>query len=328
MGAHPLKFAYHESETYDELVEKSRDDEGSILLQSSSFLSKRFAAITLGLALITPVLSHAGPTVPFELFDGHWIVVPVVINGSGPFDLVLDTGSDLTLLDPLLVSRLGGKIVQDYRLVTATGSRTVTCYRLEDVRLGPRRVDSLEVLAHESPGWKGLGVSGILGQNFLRRFNFVLDYKSKTITFEENSEFEKSLQGEIYSLLESSNRRLVLVPPQSRESRPSLFTLDSAADGMVLFGTRFDGLGLCLTPGGRLEQLRTVTGHAFVSYGTIRSFRIGNKTFQNLRVCLASDKIHDRYRLENGVLPTNCFQSIYVNNIQKFVAFNPRFINN
>ena len=75
---------------------------------SSSILAKFAGLITACLFLYVPA-SFSSPPVPFNLVAGHWIVVPVTINGSGPFDLVLDTGSALTFIDPSLMTRLGGK---------------------------------------------------------------------------------------------------------------------------------------------------------------------------------------------------------------------------
>jgi hypothetical protein len=38
------------------------------------------------------------------------IVIPVKINGSGPFDFMVDTGSQLTVVDPALASQLDLKL--------------------------------------------------------------------------------------------------------------------------------------------------------------------------------------------------------------------------
>jgi hypothetical protein len=40
------------------------------------------------------------------------IVIPVKINQSGPFDFMVDTGSQLTIVDPALASQLGLNLVE------------------------------------------------------------------------------------------------------------------------------------------------------------------------------------------------------------------------
>jgi predicted aspartyl protease len=293
---------------------------------SSSILVKVAGLITASLFLYFPT-SFSGTPVPFSLVADHWIVVPVTINGSGPYDLLLDTGSALTFIDPSLITRLGGKETRRYQLVTATGSKLVPCYRIENFRLGSQHVEYLDVLAHVGPEIQGMQINGILGQDFLTKFNFILDYQSHTITFEVNEEYARNLSGGVYALLDSAQRNLVLIPPQSHESRPSLFSLDSGAKGIVLFGSEFEGLGFDVNSISDLEPLQTVVGRGFVSHGTFRSFRIGDNTLRNLRVQLAPESKLSRHRIENGLLPTSFFQTIYFNNLQKFVAFNPRFEN-
>lgn len=291
---------------------------------SSSFFAKVAGLISACLLLYISSSFSVTP-VRFNLVAGHWIVVPVTINGSGPYDLVLDTGSAHTFIDPSLITKFGGREARRYQLLTATGSVVVPCYRIEDFRLGSQHVEYLDVLAHAGPTIQGMQVIGILGQDFLTKFNFILDYQSQTITFEENEEYARRLSGGVYALLDSAQRNLVLIPPQSHESRPSLFSLDSGARGIVLFGSEFEGLGFDMNSVSDLEPLQTVLGRGFVGHGTFRSFKIGDTTLQNLRVQLAPESKFSRSRIENGLLPTSFFQTIYFNNVQKFVAFNPRF---
>ena len=277
--------------------------------------------------LLRSTPAPASPPVRFNLIEGHWIVIPVSIKGSGPYDFLLDTGSSKSILEPFLIDELGGKAIGQNRLVTAAGSMLVSSYRLEGFQLGPQRVEYLDVLAHPIPGNRGVQTRGILGQDFLGRFNFILDYKSRTITFEEDQEFSRSLKGGVHNLLDSAQRRMVQIPPQSGESRPSLFVLDSGAEAIVLFGDDFRGLGFDLNSASNVDKVQTVVGRGFVSRGQFRSFKVGGTTLQNLPVRLAQIEEPAKVRTENGLLPTAYFQSIYINNVMRFVAFNPRFEN-
>lgn len=44
-----------------------------------------------------------------EAYPGSMVIIPVNINGSGPYDIVLDTGSTVTILDGPLFRHLGLK---------------------------------------------------------------------------------------------------------------------------------------------------------------------------------------------------------------------------
>ena len=98
----------------------------------------------------------------------------------------------------------------------------VPCFRIENFRWAASGLSGCS--PHGGTEIQGIQVKGILGQDFLTKFNFILDYQSQTITFEENEEFAQSLSGGMYVLLHSPQRKLVLIPPQSHESHPSLLS--------------------------------------------------------------------------------------------------------
>jgi Aspartyl protease len=74
-------------------------------------LMKYLASISL--AAITLPLLHAEPRCPgnivsltFHLVQGSRMIVPVVVNHTGPYEFVVDTGTRFTRVDPLLATEL------------------------------------------------------------------------------------------------------------------------------------------------------------------------------------------------------------------------------
>jgi hypothetical protein len=125
------------------------------------------------------------------------------------------------------------------------------------------------------------------------------------------------LTGEVFSTYPHVERRLVMIPPQSSKSRPSLFVLDSGAEYLVLFGdnrANLDGLGFDLKLGYHAGLKRTFA-----------VLNLGGTALRDLPVVVANPPPADKFRIENGLLPTRYFQSIYFNNSRDFVIFNPRF---
>lgn len=284
------------------------------------------SVLLLVLMLFAPAPLLAESPVSFELVSGQFIVVSVLINNSGPYDFMLDTGSNVTLVDPQLIGQLDGVVLGNRQLETPAGSRSVSCHRIEQVQLGSRAVRSLEVLALSVTSLKGRRVSGLLGQDFLGRFNYVLDYKNKTLLFEENQELEEHLSSGIFSTYRSAKRVVVMLPPQSSRSRPSLFVLDSGAQQMVLFGHQQDGLGFDLRFGYETRNLSSVTGNRTGLTSRIGFFSIGETALTDLPVVIAAETPNSKsFRIENGLLPTSYFRSIYFNNFKNYVSFNPRF---
>src|ERR1700746_2890907 len=59
------------------------------------------------------------------------VIVPVILNGSGPYDFVLDTGEQMTTIDPRLASELGLRL-QGPAGVTGAGSFTRASFALPE----------------------------------------------------------------------------------------------------------------------------------------------------------------------------------------------------
>jgi len=133
-------------------------------------------------ARTTAPADRADGTVPLRFVGAQdaAMVVPVHINGEGPFDLVLDTGATFTCVTPELAERL--------RLPEERGAIGVGAGAHAAGRVGIVRFDSVRVgaaTAVDMPGCvldlsalqaAGTEVDGLLGLNFLRSFDVHLDF--------------------------------------------------------------------------------------------------------------------------------------------------------
>lgn len=130
----------------------------------------------------TPVDSAAGE-IKFELAGpgGAAVVVPVVINGQGPFDFALDTGATLTCIDQEIAKKLGLAEERGVRGIGAgmgTAGR-ISLVRVDSVRVGGAQVNDLMACALDLRHIEtiGLGIDGLLGLNFLKSFRMTLDFQ-------------------------------------------------------------------------------------------------------------------------------------------------------
>jgi predicted aspartyl protease len=127
-----------------------------------------------------PADSAAGE-VPFELARGDAaIVVPVTLNGAGPFDFVLDTGATLTCVDQTLADSLG---MPPLRGAVGMGAGAMGVGQLRLVEIDSVRVGN--AVAEATPGCvldlahlrdAGLAARGLLGLNFLKAFRVTVDF--------------------------------------------------------------------------------------------------------------------------------------------------------
>ena len=137
-----------------------------------------------------PADSAAGE-VAFELAGpgGAALVVPVHLNGRGPFDFVLDTGATFTCVDERLAGELGLPPARGVVGVGAGvgGTGQMRLVAVDSVRVGAARARELTACALDLRhiGSVGLEVDGLLGLNFLRSFHVTLDFEREVLLLRE-----------------------------------------------------------------------------------------------------------------------------------------------
>jgi predicted aspartyl protease len=127
----------------------------------------------------TPTPTGSPPvTLPMRVVRGNGgtlVYVPMRVNGHGPYEFVLDTGSSNSSVDRSLVRRLGlPRTGQQHPVQGVTGSGMVPVVRVHHWTLGglPMHGTSLSVVD------LGIGVGGLLGSDELCRFgNVMLDFR-------------------------------------------------------------------------------------------------------------------------------------------------------
>lgn len=118
------------------------------------------------------------------------LLVPVRINGEGPYDFVLDTGATLTCVDRSLADSLGlpdarGQIGVGAGIGGQAGSMRLV--RIDSLSVGEARAQGLTGCAVDLEQFRSLGLEtrGLLGLNFLTSFHVTLDFESERLTLSE-----------------------------------------------------------------------------------------------------------------------------------------------
>lgn len=101
-------------------------------------------------------------------------IVPVYINGQGPYDFMLDTGSSISSIDRRLASTLRLRRTGSTTEVRGVASTTtIPLVRIPDWRLGPARMGSETIGEIDLSNTVGGAIGGLLGSDQLRRFGAV-----------------------------------------------------------------------------------------------------------------------------------------------------------
>ena len=279
----------------------------------------------LGLFYLSLVAAeaHAAQEVRFRLVRDAFAVVSLHLNGAGPFDFILDTGTNTTLIEPQTAAQLSLVPLDRMTLTTPVGKQVLARSSLRKVELGSVTAGDVEVLVQELPALRGLDsrIHGILGQNFLAHFNYLIDYRHHRLLFESQNEFRDLSSIERVPLEQAGSMVIQSELPFQRKATIRLL-LDSAASAPVLFSRAGGGNGIPLSRGMSLVDARNHS--RAVTTIQIETLTIADQHLHNLKVAVVPAE-EGESRPEDGLLPTSLFSAIYINNSEGFVVINPRF---
>ena len=132
--------------------------------------------------------------VPFELVKNE-IVVSVSMNDQGPFEMLVDTGTDPSAVDLGTARKIGLKLSETGRRSAGGGTDVNIGYkcRLSSVKLGglsAKDVDAGAIDLAKISERMGRHIDGVLGHSFLNHRIVQFDYPAKVLRF-----FEKTPAG-------------------------------------------------------------------------------------------------------------------------------------
>ena len=117
----------------------------------------------------------------------------------------------------------------------------------------------------------------------------------------------------------TENRMMIASEAQSVGHASLRLVIDSGANSVVLMPRASQRLSLTTHERG-LEV--TSSGQVGFQVGRVQVLRVGSQQFHDIVVALpATDPTE---LIGDGLLPTDLFQSLYVNNRERFVLLNPR----
>jgi Aspartyl protease len=296
--------------------------------------------VAIGLATIRLTVLQAEPHCPGSIasvtprfVQRTLIVIPVRINQAGPFDFMVDTGSQVTVVEPSLAAELHLKPRGTVGLVSVAsyGQGSVTV------------LDSMEANSHvvEKPfaiveDLRPLQVAdprirGVLGENFLAHFDLFIDYAHKLLCLDETKTMRESVHGEHIPLvtpqhpedeLPFAERLVVLVHLSDTGTRQILLQLDSGSDGPILYA-HSKGKALQLLESATLQG-GSKTQQAFAVLPP-QDMQIGTHSMSHISFVTPVSVGRDvPMRDEDGVLPTVLFQRVFICAAGRYVIFDPQ----
>lgn len=230
--------------------------------------------------------------VKFHLASGAQplILLPVSVNGQGPFEFILDTGAGTSLLSPELAQKIGAKIIGAKEGQSAGGKVSVSLAKVDSLAVGETRRDDVDVgIVDLSHIGKTIGakIDGDLGYNFFDRFQITIDYSNCEIRFDDPKGVEyfgAAARAEMPLRLANPAKPLILVDTYLNGRGPFQFAIDTGTSTTAIAPELAKQLGLAGSP---IGPATTGGSHVDVTAASLPSFAIGRAKVDNMAVVVA-----------------------------------------
>lgn len=123
------------------------------------------------------------------------VIVPITINGHGPYNFALDTGASITILSDQIAQSIGLPTAGPGQPVAGVGGNEVAVpVRVDKWSLGGLELPASIITRGKLPdSSKSNGLEGLLGSDVLSKFGqLTIDYSAGTVTFYNTSAISTS----------------------------------------------------------------------------------------------------------------------------------------
>ena len=301
-------------------------------------LLKWFASLVLAATIIpAPAAETHCPgnaaSLPFHLVHGYRIILPVVINHTGPYPFLLDTGTGSTIVDPLLATELHLKTQGPADVDGVSFSTHDSFAYLDLLEAGSHSVAHDLVVMHDLQPLQAadLHFRGIVGGDFLAHFDVLMDYAHSMLCLDDTKVMQAAVKGGHIALVtppqtpdEVSLTILLMIPVHLSGfgRRQLLLILDSGANAPLLFshGAHLPGF------------FQAKAAHAFGADGVKREFsilppqsmQIGSLNIQKVSFAVPAGSTENALTSrEDGLLTTVLFRRVFISYADRFVVLDP-----
>ena len=254
------------------------------------------------LSFSTPRL-WASSTTPFQLGPQGGVIVAVLLNGQGPFMMLLDTGASHSAITEAAATAINARPVARSAVITTTGETMRTVVAIDRLSIGA--VAAAHVLPSVVPAGafdEDGRIHGLIGQDVLAGLRYTLDFKRRAVEWHDRP---PSSRGTALALTFEHGRFLVSL----RQGQITLRLVpDSGAGAFVVYEfagrTSFD-----IAETGCTAELASADGRRSARHVRLRELRLGDRTIRNL-AAVAISRVDHHPAEGDGLLPLHLFERV------------------
>ncbi|HYE28647.1 MAG TPA: retroviral-like aspartic protease family protein [Allosphingosinicella sp.] len=212
------------------------------------------------------------------------LTVEVRVNGRGPYQFVVDSGADTSVVGLRIAHDLELPLGTPVVLNNMTDRNIVDRVHVAELSLGPSTIRNLQLPALREAD---LGGAGMIGIDALARQRLMMDFEKKLIRVEDASKPVRSMPGDIVVTARLQRGQLILT-----EVKAGPVTLDAVVDTGSQISIGNSALREKLVKR-RLHKLETVTAIGVTGtvvklhVARIDELRLGSVTLGNVPIAFA-----------------------------------------
>jgi hypothetical protein len=299
---------------------------------------KWFSSIVLATTMIPMLPAEAVcpgsvASVPLRMVNRYQMIVAVSLNNSGPYEFLLDTGTQITMIDVSLATALQLE-THGTAVVAGVGSQSAASFsQLHQIAVGSHRVADQKVLVYDLEELKSadLHIQGILGEDFLEHFDMLIDNAHRLLCLDEATTMREGIHGSHIALLAPATEpgreplaaSLIVSTHLTDGMRPVRLKLDSGTNSPFLYSTsKYMALGL----------FRGASWHGIGANGKQEAFmalppqnvKIGSLELSRVVFLTLVGAQKDSHTSEfDGLISTAKFKRVFISHNDHFAVLDP-----
>lgn len=300
--------------------------------------NRTWLAILTLIAAIAPALpaeTHCPgnvASVPLRHANAYQMIVAVSLNHSGPYDFLLDTGTQMTIIDPAIASDLHLCSAGRAAIVGVGFHESVGMADLDTLAVGDHSISDQRILVSDLSTLKpvNLSIQGILGEDFLQNFDMLIDNSHGVLCLDDTNAMRADLKGSHLPLLPQeptqgapAARSLVLNVHFRRGMRLVRMKLDSGANAPFLYRPN-ECLDIGIVEGASWHGSgANGKQQAFVPLPS-QEMKIGDVELPKVPFLALRDEGKSAHTSAfDGLMPTGLFRRVFVSRGGEFAILDP-----
>jgi hypothetical protein len=272
-------------------------------------------------------------SIGFRLVNRYQIVLPVLIDHAGPYDFLLDTGTDTTIVGPSLADELHLRTQGSAAISGAGFHQSASFAYLDLLQAGSHAVAGQEVLVYGLMNLRSVDsrIRGILGEDFLAHFDMLIDNGHKLLCLDDSGSLRAEVKGPHIPLAaplpnpdgKASPSLLILSARLSDGTPPVRLKLDSGTNAPFLYNTNGH-----MTPGGYGGGSVIGSGadgdEKVFSALPQQEVKIGSVRLLNVTFMALAHPLKDSGRADfDGLLSIDLFRRVFIDHANHFAVLEP-----